>query len=228
MRAWLRRSLWEKVARDQRDTPRGLLRRQFVAGATILVGALVLGVSLRIEPGSAWFYPATLLLAGVWTGGALLSGPLHLGRIAVRDRLRRPVLAPFVLGLGLAAAFLVGGLVLRPVSLVADQVTDVLDHAAQGAMPAIVAVTVVNGIAEELFFRGAVYAALPRRPVLVSSAAYTVTTVATGNLLLTLAAAGLGVVVGLERRASGGILGPVITHLTWSLAMLFGLPLLFG
>ncbi|GGO88992.1 CAAX protease family protein [Nocardioides phosphati] len=228
MRAWLRRSLWEKVARDQRDTPRGLLRRQVVAGATILVGALVLGVSLRIEPGSAWFYPATLLLAGVWTGGALLSGPLHLGRIAVRDRLRRPVLAPFVLGLGLAAIFLVGGLVLRPVSLVADQVTDVLDHAAQGAMPAIVAVTVVNGIAEELFFRGAVYAALPRRPVLVSSAAYTVTTIATGNLLLTLAAAGLGVVVGLERRASGGILGPVITHLTWSLAMLFGLPLLFG
>jgi membrane protease YdiL (CAAX protease family) len=228
MRAWLRRTLWEKVARDQRDTPQGLLRRQVVAGATVVVGALVLGLSLRIEPGSAWFYPATLLLAALWTGGAVQSRPLHHRRNAVRHPLPPHVLAPFLVGLGLAAIFLVGGLVLRPVPLVAAQVTNVLDHAAQGAMPAIVAVTVINGIAEELFFRGAVYAALPRRPVLVSSAAYTVTTIATGNLLLTLAAAALGVVVGLERRASGGILGPVITHLTWSLAMLFGLPLLFG
>jgi membrane protease YdiL (CAAX protease family) len=55
-----------------------------------------------------------------------------------------------------------------------------------------------------------------------------VTTVAAGNLLLVVAALVLGLVVGLERRASGGILGPAITHVTWALAMLFGLPLVFG
>jgi uncharacterized protein len=45
-----------------------------------------------------------------------------------------------------------------------------------------------------------------------------------------LASAGvlLGMVVGLERRASGGVLAPVLIHVTWSLAMLFALPLLFG
>ena len=37
----------------------------------------------------------------------------------------------------------------------------------------------------------------------------------------------LGVVVGLQRRASGGILAPILTHLTWSLSMLYLLPLIF-
>lgn len=228
MHAWLRRSLWDVVPRDQRDTSRALRRRQLVAAGTVLAGAAVLAVSLRIEPGSAWFYPATLVLAAVWLAGAVASGPLHLGRIAVHDELRRPVLAPLVLGLGLAAVFLVAGAVLRPVPLVADQVSDVLDHAAEGSLVLVTVVTVVNGIAEELFFRGAVYAAVPRGPVLVSTAVYGLTTIATGNALLVLAAFFVGLVVGLERRASGGVLGPAITHVTWSLVMLFGLPIVFG
>ena len=43
-----------------------------------------------------------------------------------------------------------------------------------------------------------------------------------------IALAGLGLVVGLQRRASGGILGPILTHCTWSLTMLFVLPPVFG
>jgi membrane protease YdiL (CAAX protease family) len=38
------------------------------------------------------------------------------------------------------------------------------------------------------------------------------------------AGAVLGLVVGLQRRVTGGILGPAITHVTWSLGMLFLLP----
>ena len=49
-------------------------------------------------------------------------------------------------------------------------------------------------------------------------------TAAAGIPLLVLAAALLGLVVGLQRRVTGGILGPIITHLTWSLGMLFLLP----
>jgi len=228
VRAWLRRSLWDRVPRDHQDLPRALRRRQLVSVATVLLGAVVLAVSLRIEPGSAWFYPATLLLAAVWVVGALASGPLHLGRIAVRDELRRPVLAPLLLGLLLAAGFLGAGLLLREIPLVADQVTSVLDHAAEGSLALVAVVTIVNGVAEELFFRGAAYAAVPRHPVPFSTVAYAMTTIATGNALLVVAAVVLGVVVGLERRASGGILAPAITHVTWSLGMLFGLPLLFG
>ena len=37
----------------------------------------------------------------------------------------------------------------------------------------------------------------------------------------------LGLIVGLQRRATGGILAPIITHLTWSVSMLYLLPLIF-
>ena len=45
--------------------------------------------------------------------------------------------------------------------------------------------------------------------------------------MLTFAAVLLGLVVGLERRASGGILAPILTHCTWSLTMLLVLPVVF-
>lgn len=231
MQRWFRRSLWDVVPRDQRDTPAGLRRRQVVSVVTVLAGAVMLGVSLRITPGSVWFYPATFAMAGVWTAGAFASGPLHLGRIAHwrhGDRLERPVLAPLFLGLGMAGVFVAGALVVRELPWLADQVRSVVDHADQGSLPLLVAVTAVNGVAEELFFRGAAYAAVPRRPVLWTTLAYAVATLATGNLVLALAAALLGLVVGLERRASGGILAPVLTHCSWSLTMLLVLPLIFA
>lgn len=231
MPRWVSRSLWDVVPRDHRDTSGALRRRQAVTIAFVLLGAVVLGISLRIEPGSGWFYPATFALAVVWTIGAFASGPLHLGRIASLrddDRLVRPVLAPVLLGLGLAGVFVVGALVVREIPWLDRQVRSVLDFADQGSLPLLVLITAVNGVAEEVFFRGAAYAAVPRHPVGWTTVAYVIATLATGNVMLAFAAILLGVVVGLERRASGGILGPVLTHCTWSLTMLFALPLLFG
>lgn len=228
---WVRRSLWDVVPRDHRESAAALRRRQAVTAAVVLAGAGMLAVSLRIEPGSVWFYPATFAMAAIWTGGAFLSGPLHLGRIATsRDSstLVRPLLPPVVLGLGLAAVFVVGGLVVREIPWLDRQVRSVTDFADQGALPLLVLITAVNGVAEELFFRGAAYAAVPRHPVLWTTLAYVLATLATGNVMLAFAAVILGVVVGLQRRASGGILAPVLTHCSWSLAMLFALPLLFG
>jgi len=72
------------------------------------------------------------------------------------------------------------------------------------------------------------YTAIPRHPLPAATAAYAVATFATRDVMLAFAAVLLGLVVGLERRASGGVLVPVLTHVTWSLAMLFALPLLFG
>ena len=92
----------------------------------------------------------------------------------------------------------------------------------------ITIVTVVNGIAEEVFFRGALFAAIGRRyPVVISTVVYAVATVATGNPMLVFAALTLGFVLGLQRRASGGILAPILTHVTWSVIMLFALQPLF-
>ncbi len=229
MRAWLQRALWDVVPREQQDAPAALRRRQIVTILFVVLGGTVLGFSIRIEPGSPSFYAATASLALVWTVGAFASGPLHLGRIAdPRGNHRRPVVVPILLGLGLAGVFVLGGLVVRDIPWLGDQVRSILDFADQGALPILAVVTAFNGIAEELFFRGAAYAATPRYPVPVTTVAYTVATLATGNVMLAFAAILLGVVVGLQRRASGGILGPILTHVTWSLTMLFALPAIFA
>jgi membrane protease YdiL (CAAX protease family) len=225
--AWVRRSLWEMVPRDHREAPERLRRRQWVTVGFVLLGALVLGFSLRIEPGSPWFYLSTLVLAAVWAVGAFASGPLHLGRIARRDELVRPWATPIAVGLALAGLFVVGGLVVRELPFLGHQVESVLDYADQGSLPLLVGITLVNGVAEELFFRGAAYASIPRNPVLWTSVAYPIATLATGNVMLSFAAVLLGVVVGFERRASGGVLAPVLTHVTWSLSMLLVLPWVF-
>jgi membrane protease YdiL (CAAX protease family) len=108
-------------------------------------------------------------------------------------------------------------------------VNDVLDHARFASLPVVAVITAVNGVAEELFFRGALYAALGvRYAVAGSTLVYTATTVASGNAMLVFAAAVLGLLVGLERRVTGGVLAPVVTHVTWSLGMLFVLPPLMG
>jgi len=230
LQAWVRRALWDVVPRDQRDTPQRLRRRQVVTIGVVVLGAVVLGLSLRIEPGSRWFYASTLGLAAVWAAGAFASGRLHLGRIAFRDRHTRPILTPIVIGAALAAVFVAGALLVKHVELLApleDQVVSVIDYADQGSLAVLVVITAVNGIAEELFFRGAAYAAITRSPVLWTTLAYAVATLATGNVMLSFAAVLLGAVCGLERRASGGILGPILTHCTWSLTMLLVLPLVF-
>jgi len=228
VQSFLRNALWDKVPRDHRDTPAMLRRRQLVTGAVVVLGGIVLGLSLRIEPGSSWFYPATFGLAAVWTAGAFASGSLYLGRIARRDVHVRPIVTPILLGLALAGVFVAGALVVRQIDPLARQVSSVLDFADQGSIPILIVITVVNGIAEELFFRGAAYAAITRHPVLWTTVAYTLATLATGNVMLTFAAVLLGLVVGLQRRASGGILAPILTHCAWSVTMLLALPVVFS
>jgi membrane protease YdiL (CAAX protease family) len=105
----------------------------------------------------------------------------------------------------------------------------VLAYADEGSLTVLAVITFFNGVAEELFFRGGLYAAIGvRHPVPISTAVYTLATVATGNVMLVFAAAVLGVLVGLQRRASGGVLAPILTHVTWSLGMLLVLPPIMG
>ena len=113
LQAWVRRALWDVVPRDHRQTDRELRRRQLVTIGFVLLGAVVLGFSLRLDPGSQWFYPAGLLLAAVWAVGAFASGPLHLGRIPFRERDSRPVFTPILLGLLLAGVFVAGAYLVR-------------------------------------------------------------------------------------------------------------------
>lgn len=228
MIGWLHDHLWQRVPRDHRDKPAVLRRRQLVCVGVFVLGAVLLGVALRIPPGDDAFLWSSLALSTLWLVGGLVAGPLHLGFVADGERTVRPVVPAVVVGLALAGVFCLGGLLVRDVPWLGEQVRSVLEHGTHGAGAAVLAVTVLTGVAEEVFFRGAVYAAVPRRPLLVTTVAYVAATLATGNVMLGFAAIVLGVVVGLQRRASGGILAPILTHVTWSVVLYFALPQIFG
>lgn len=204
-------------------------RRRKVVVLTSALGAGLLGAGLSARPGSRSFYGLTLTVAATWTVGGLLSGPLHLGWIRTRDHsLRRPVLTPLATGAAAFAGFYGAALVVRRIPFLYDAVARVLRFADEGDVALVVLTTCANGVAEEVFFRGALFAAIPERyAVAGSTAVYTLATATTRNPALVLAAAAMGTLLGLQRRASGGVQAPLLTHLTWSVLMLRFLPPLF-
>ena len=211
------------------ETRAVIRRRRIVVIAVVVIGATLLSFSLSRKPGDPSFYWLTFGLSVVWAGGALLSGPIHLGGVNFRGRSRRPILTGALIGAALGGVFVVGGLVARQIPPVADFIKQVLEFAHQGSLPLIVAITLVNGVAEEMFFRGSVYPALGKyHPVIVSTLLYAIATSAGGNPMLGFAAIILGTVCALERRATGGVLAPVLTHLVWGLIMVLALPPIFG
>lgn len=217
------------VAVPHNEPPAVVRRRRVIVAITVVLGAAVLGLSLRRHPGDASFYWLTLALAGVWTAGAVISGPLHLGGICWRGRNQRPVITGTGIGLLLGGVFVVGSLIARQITPVAELITRVLLYAHHGWYPVIVAITLINGVAEEVFFRGALYTALGRyHPLVISTVLYTCATLASGNPMLGFAAIILGTVCAFERRATGGVLAPVLTHLVWGLIMVLALPPMFG
>ena len=221
--------LIDKVERDHRQSDAAFLRRRIVVAITLALGATLLGLSFSVRQGDPAFYPLTFGLAATWTLGSVLSGPLHLGHIHLAGRLRRPSITPIAVGLLLAAIFVLGALIVRTIPSFVRLTEDVLGYARLGNLWIIFVITLVNGVAEELFFRGALFAAIGvRHAVVISTVLYVLATVAGGNLVLVFTAVVLGTVVALERRASGGILAPILTHVTWSLSMLFVLPPLFA
>jgi membrane protease YdiL (CAAX protease family) len=231
VRDFIRAALVTPVARDHTETDAAFRRRRLVAVVTLVVGAVGLAFALRIQPGDPMFYVATLGLAAVWTVGALVSGPLHLVHAHTRagGDDARPIVQSLALGALLLALFLVGAVVVAQVPVLRDPVEKLLDHARLGSLAIVAVLTAVNGIAEELYFRGALYSAVGRRhAVAITTVVYALTTVGAGIPLLVLAAGLLGLLTALQRRVTGGILGPVVTHLTWSLGMLFLLPLVLS
>jgi len=203
-------------------------RRRVVAGTSVL-GAALLGVSLSAQPNSRRFYVLTLSAAGAWTLGGVLSGPLHLGWIEGRDRhLRRPLVTPVLTGVGAFGFFYVCALVARLIPFLDAAISRVLVFAEQGNGSLVLLTTYANGVGEEVFFRGALYATLPQRQaVATSTGVYALATTTTRNPSLVLAATVMGALFGLQRRASGGLQAPLLTHLTWSTLMVRYLPPLF-
>lgn len=217
------------VAAPYHEPKNVVLRRRIVVAVVLVAGATLLGLMHSRQPGDPVYYRLALALAVLWGAGALLSGPLHLGMVRFRGRNERPVLTGAGVGLLLGGVFLLGGLVVREILPLAHQVTDVLDFVTQASRRVVVLLALLNAITEEMFFRAALFTSFGRRyPVVASTMLYVAAMMATGNLMLGFAALVLGTVCAVERRATGGVLASVLTHLVWGLIMVLALPPLFG
>lgn len=218
-----------KVALPYHEPRAVVQRRRVVVGVVVVIGAAVVLAMHSKLPGDASFYWLSLVLAAVWSVGAVVSGPLHLGVLRFRGRNERPVFTGTGVGLVLGGVFLLGGLVVQQIPVLAGQVTAILDYTTAVSWRLVVLIAIVNAIAEEMFFRGALFSAFGRRsPLVFSTLLYVAAMMAAGNLMVGVAALVLGTVCAIERRATGGVLAPVLTHLVWSLVMVLALPPIFG
>lgn len=201
-------------------------RRLVVVVITLVVGTAVSAWALRIPPGDTMFYPATALLAAVWLVGAFASGPIRVGCEPYRPG--RPILSSVLAATALALVFCVGAVVVAQIEPLREPVEALLAHATAGNLALVALLTAVNGAAEECFHRGAVYSATSRiHPILVTTLIYGAVTAAAGIPLLVVAALVLGLVTAVQRRCTGGVLGPIVTHVVWSMVMLFALSPIF-
>lgn len=203
-----------------------------VLPTTLAAGTLLLAVALRQQPGDETWLLLALLATCVWGAGGLLSGPVPVGRLRRPGRPGRggpPVVAPLVVGVVAVALTLAGAVLLSHLPVAGDSLEMVVDRRSSQPWWLLVPVLVVGGVAEELMFRGALYDALARwRPVAATTAVYTLATAATGQPVLILAAFMLAVLTGVQRRVSGGVLAPAITHVTWTVGMAMLLPPVLG
>lgn len=199
-----------------------LRRRRHSLGGITVVGAGLLGASLSARPGSPSFYVLTAGTAVAWAGGALAVAPLELGGFRT---VGRTVLFPVASGVGAFGAFYLGALLARRMPVLDDALPGILRFAEEGSSPLVAITTLANGVAEEMFFRGALYGTLEHHRALPGSVTvYILATTATRNPALVLASAAMGVLFGLLRRWSGGVLAPALAHVTWSGLMLRYLP----
>jgi hypothetical protein len=203
--------------------PTARRRRRVVTAITLVVGTALLAATLRVPHGSAWFTVLALLVAATWTVGSFVSGPIPFQ--PDRDTPWRTFLGPVVVGIAAFAVFVIAHLVVRHLPLVGPALDGVLATADAGPIAVVLFVALVNGAGEELFFRGALHAALePYRPAIATTIVYVIVTAATGNLALVIAAAVMGTLFSLERLSTRGVLAPLVTHLTWSTLMVLALP----
>ena len=220
---WLRErlALGPSTEPYHHETPATQRRRQVIVAGCAVIGGVLTGLALNTPDTNVRFFVLTFALAGVWIVGALLSGPLHLGRWQGRRDLVRPTL----LGVAAFLVFLAGDFIVRPVPYLHRQIDYIINHAGGNTVVLAVLVAVVNGLGEELFFRGAVYSAFgPRKPLFAATIVYIAVIACAGNPILLLAGVIMGTLFALERRATRGILASTVTHVVWSLLMIALLP----
>jgi membrane protease YdiL (CAAX protease family) len=219
------------------------VKRRPIAAAICLAGAGALRASFVAEPGSRRFYALTGQVALTWLLG---SAALSSGRRDTRTAATHPVAThpvatpplatsplatrsiatiPGAVAIGAAAfgAFYAAARIARHIGPLRRALAHVLRYA-EHESPLVLITTLTNGAAEEIFFRGALYDTASTRPALSSTVAYVLVTSASGNPALALASAVMGTLFAVQRKHSGTVIAPLITHLVWSTLMVSFLP----
>jgi hypothetical protein len=198
-------------------------------GATGLGASALLRLSFSSREGSSHFYLLTAGLAGTLTAGALGAGPVRWYGQDWRDRpadaVRDLVAAPALVGAATFAGFYAAARVVRRHPALRRAIASVFSYADKGSTPLVVLIAASGGVAEELFYRGALWRG--PRPLGSTTLAYATSTAAAGNPALVLAGVVTSVIFGWQRAASGGVLAPAVAHVTWSVLMLRHIPPLF-
>jgi hypothetical protein len=187
-----------------------MTRRHYAVAATQAIGTALLGRSLAAAPGSRRFYRATYATAATWTAGGLVSSsrPQWTGKGAGEG-----------LAVGAAAFGLFYGCahVARRIPVLRRALTSAFRHVHVGRTAAVATTTIVNGVAEEAFFRGAVQDLLGGKR---GAALYVAAVAGSRNPSLVLAAVIMGPLWAWQRERSGGLLAPMLAHVAWSMLML--------
>lgn len=199
---------------------------RIVCAVTLLLGAAATAWGLSLPAGDPWFYAATGALALVWLGGALLARRLSgrpLRRVVPTGRSASgDVLLGVGIGVALTVIFLLGAGLVTLVPELRAPVEDLLDHATEGTMVVVLALTVLNGYAEELFFRGSLFDAFaPWWPAVSTTAVYMIVVLGTGIWLLGLAGLAVGASSAWLRVRTGATTAAIVSHLIWSVSMFF-------
>jgi len=194
-----------------------------------LGAAALLRSSFTARAGSARFYLLTTSLAGTWACGALGANPIPWRGDSWRTRpqsaTRALIVIPAITGAVTFAAFYGAARAARHNPTLRPAIASVLGYAEAGSTPLVMLIASGSAVAEELFFRGALWSGT--HPLPTTTLAYAASTAVTGNPALMLAGLITSVIFGWQRDTTGGVLAPAITHLTWSMLTLRYLPPLF-
>lgn len=192
-------------------------RSRPVAVGALIVGATLIGVTFGVRKGSPAFYLAGFALAATW----LVAFALVPSRVRPDRRLVADVAVGLGAGVTMFGVFLAGAWVLSRIPLLDKAISDVFTTADTSTMSWVVALAGVNAVAEELFFRGTLIDAAPRRLAAVAGVVpYALTTVPSGNAALVIAAVVMGAVFTVLRIRTGALTASIATHLSWSALMI--------
>jgi membrane protease YdiL (CAAX protease family) len=200
-----------------------------IAAVTCIAGAALLWGTFHTTRGDTSFWAVGYGLAAVWIVGALAVGGVRPGRVSIES-----IATAVAVGLGAFGVVYVAYRLLRDLPVVGDALDRVVGTADAAHVGAVLALAVVNAVAEELFFRGALGSVMsgmgshggrddPWRFVAVTTVVYAVVTAASFNLALVLAALGMGALFAVVAWRARGVVAPSVCHVTWSTLMLVAL-----